>query len=106
MATGRVCGPPAQIRGGRPPRQRPAWRRCDPWHYFISCNDEVSIRRIVQISERSILGGGDGVAPPRVSGNFPMSDIHSYSSDVAFTPAVKAVQARKGSRNAYARVEQ
>jgi predicted pyridoxine 5'-phosphate oxidase superfamily flavin-nucleotide-binding protein len=35
-----------------------------------------------------------------------MSDIHSHSSDVAFTPAVKAVQARKGSRNAYARVEQ
>src|SRR5439155_8911729 len=35
-----------------------------------------------------------------------MSDIHSYSSDVAFTPAVKAVQGRKGSRNAYARVEQ
>jgi predicted pyridoxine 5'-phosphate oxidase superfamily flavin-nucleotide-binding protein len=35
-----------------------------------------------------------------------MSDIHSYSSDVAFTPAVKAIQARKGSRNAYARVEQ
>jgi uncharacterized protein len=35
-----------------------------------------------------------------------MSDIHSHSSDVAFTPAVKAVQARKGSRDAYARVEQ
>ncbi len=35
-----------------------------------------------------------------------MSDIHSHSSDVAFTPAVKAIQARKGSRNAYARVEQ
>ena len=35
-----------------------------------------------------------------------MSDIYSYSSDVAFTPAVKAIQARKGSRNAYARVEQ
>jgi predicted pyridoxine 5'-phosphate oxidase superfamily flavin-nucleotide-binding protein len=35
-----------------------------------------------------------------------MSDIHTYSSDVAFTPAVKAVQARKGSRQAYARVEQ
>ena len=35
-----------------------------------------------------------------------MSDIHAYSSDVAFTPAVKAVQARKGSREAYARVEQ
>src|SRR3954466_2321173 len=29
-----------------------------------------------------------------------------YPSDVAFTPAVKAVQARKGSREAYARVEQ
>jgi len=29
-----------------------------------------------------------------------------YSSDVAFTPAVKAVQERKGSRAAYARVEQ
>jgi uncharacterized protein len=35
-----------------------------------------------------------------------MSDIHSYSSDVAFTPAVKAVQARKGSREGYARVEE
>jgi uncharacterized protein len=35
-----------------------------------------------------------------------MSDAYSYSSDVAFTPAVKAVQTRKGSRDAYARVEQ
>ena len=35
-----------------------------------------------------------------------MSDSHTISSDVAFTPAVKAVQARKGSREAYARVEQ
>jgi len=30
----------------------------------------------------------------------------SYSSDVAFTPAVKAVQERKGSRQSYARVEE
>jgi predicted pyridoxine 5'-phosphate oxidase superfamily flavin-nucleotide-binding protein len=35
-----------------------------------------------------------------------MSDIHTFSSDVAFTPAVKTIQARKGSRSAYARVEQ
>jgi predicted pyridoxine 5'-phosphate oxidase superfamily flavin-nucleotide-binding protein len=35
-----------------------------------------------------------------------MSDTHTYSSDVAFTPAVKAIQARKGSREAYAHVEQ
>jgi predicted pyridoxine 5'-phosphate oxidase superfamily flavin-nucleotide-binding protein len=35
-----------------------------------------------------------------------MSDIHSYSSDVAFTPAVKTIQTRKGSRDAYAHVEQ
>jgi predicted pyridoxine 5'-phosphate oxidase superfamily flavin-nucleotide-binding protein len=35
-----------------------------------------------------------------------MSDIQVFSSDVAFTPAVKAIQARKGSRAAYARVEQ
>src|ERR1700726_471617 len=35
-----------------------------------------------------------------------MSDTHTYSSDVAFTAAVKAIQARKGSRSAYARVEQ
>jgi uncharacterized protein len=34
-----------------------------------------------------------------------MSDTHIYSSDVAFTPAVKAIQARKGSREAYAQVE-
>jgi uncharacterized protein len=35
-----------------------------------------------------------------------MSDTKIYSSDVAFTPAVKAIQARKGSRGAYADVEQ
>src|SRR3954471_1982763 len=35
-----------------------------------------------------------------------MPDTHAISSDVAFTPAVKAIQARKGSRDAYARVEQ
>jgi uncharacterized protein len=35
-----------------------------------------------------------------------MSDTDTYSSDVAFTPAVKAIQARKGSRDAYAHVEQ
>ena len=31
-----------------------------------------------------------------------MSQIHAASSDVAFTPAVKAIQTRKGSRQAYA----
>jgi len=35
-----------------------------------------------------------------------MTDAHLYSSDVAFTPAVKAIQARKGSREAYAHVEE
>lgn len=35
----------------------------------------------------------------------PPSD-HSYSSDVAFSPAVKAIQARKGSRRGYAHMEQ
>jgi predicted pyridoxine 5'-phosphate oxidase superfamily flavin-nucleotide-binding protein len=35
-----------------------------------------------------------------------MSDIHAFSSDVAFTPAVKAIQARKGSPDTYAQVEQ
>jgi predicted pyridoxine 5'-phosphate oxidase superfamily flavin-nucleotide-binding protein len=35
-----------------------------------------------------------------------MSDTQIYSSDVAFTPAVKAIQTRKGSREAYAEAEQ
>ena len=35
-----------------------------------------------------------------------MSDSYAYSSDIAFTPAVKAIQTRKGSREAYANVEQ
>jgi len=35
-----------------------------------------------------------------------MSETQVYSSDVAFTPAVKAIQARKGSRDAYAHVEE
>ncbi|SFH73794.1 pyridoxamine 5'-phosphate oxidase family protein [Planctomicrobium piriforme] len=32
--------------------------------------------------------------------------MHKYSSDVAFTPAVKAIQQEKGSRKSYARMEQ
>jgi uncharacterized protein len=35
-----------------------------------------------------------------------MDTTGTYSSDVAFTPSVKAVQARKGSRQAYARMEE
>jgi len=35
-----------------------------------------------------------------------MTDPHTYSSDVAFTPAVKSIQARKGSRKSYAHVEE
>ncbi len=34
-----------------------------------------------------------------------MSGTHIYSSDVAFTPAVKAIQTAKGSREVYAHVE-
>ena len=34
-----------------------------------------------------------------------MSDVHTISSDIAFTPAVKAIQSRKGSRESYAEVE-
>ncbi len=34
-----------------------------------------------------------------------MTSAHTYSSDVAFTPAVKAIQARKGSRGGYAHME-
>lgn len=33
-------------------------------------------------------------------------DAHAYSSDVAFTPTVKAIQSRKGSRAGYAAMEQ
>lgn len=35
-----------------------------------------------------------------------MTALDTYASDVAFSPAVKAIQARKGSREAYARSEQ
>lgn len=35
-----------------------------------------------------------------------MTASHVYASDVAFTPTVKAIQARKGSRQAYARSEE
>lgn len=34
-----------------------------------------------------------------------MTTTHTYSSDIAFTPTVKAIQARKGSRGGYAHME-
>ena len=33
-----------------------------------------------------------------------MDRVHTYSSDIAFTPTVKAVQTRKGSRRSHARL--
>ncbi|MBN9219268.1 MAG: pyridoxamine 5'-phosphate oxidase family protein [Mesorhizobium sp.] len=33
-------------------------------------------------------------------------NAHAFTSDVAFTPTVKAIQARKGSRQSYARIEE
>ena len=44
--------------------------------------------------------------PGQHSGGFAMTAIHTYPSDVAFSPAVKSIQSRKGSREAYAHVEQ
>src|ERR1700744_5149480 len=41
----------------------------------------------------------------RTQEKIPMSDTHTYSSDVAFTPAVKAIQTKKGSREGFAQVE-
>lgn len=35
-----------------------------------------------------------------------MRDVPAFPSDVAFSPAVKAIQSRKGSRRSYARVEE
>ena len=35
-----------------------------------------------------------------------MSDVQTYSSDVAFTAAVKAIQTHKGSRDGYAKMEE
>src|SRR5512136_354303 len=35
-----------------------------------------------------------------------MSNIPRIASDIAFTPTVKAIQARRGSRAAYARMEE
>src|SRR5262249_25588963 len=35
-----------------------------------------------------------------------MDATHAYASDVAFTPSIKQVQSRKGSREAYRRMEE
>src|SRR5262245_58711334 len=35
-----------------------------------------------------------------------MASAHAYSSDIAFTPSIKEVQARKGSRRAYRHMEE
>ena len=35
-----------------------------------------------------------------------MSEVPAYSSDIAFTPTVKGLQERKGSRRAYIRMEE
>src|SRR3954469_7261176 len=62
--------------------------------------------RLFEISDRTMFAVKTSFARRTNSRGSAMSDTYSYSSDVAFTPAVKAIQARKGSREAYAHVEQ
>src|SRR6266446_9094152 len=57
------------------------------------------------MEERILLRERRPIAADR-SRRAPMSGTQVYSSDVAFTPAVKVIQARKGSRDAYAHVEE
>src|SRR6185312_2521453 len=59
---------------------------------------------LFKIPERPILAVTRALDAP--TWRLPMCDTHIYSSDVAFTPAVKRIQARKGSRDGYAQVEQ
>ena len=62
------------------------------------------MHQIAYDPEIPMLGAEDGrfVARGREA---EMSEVHSYSSDVGFTPAVKEIQTRKGSRATYAEVE-
>jgi predicted pyridoxine 5'-phosphate oxidase superfamily flavin-nucleotide-binding protein len=66
----------------------------------------VSIAAIVEIPGGAIFKHESGSFIPSRFEDFPMSDSQRYSSDVAFTPAVKVIQTRKGSRDGYAQVEQ
>src|SRR3569833_1393546 len=52
------------------------------------------------------LGESQACSAPGTSGDILMPESDAFSSDVAFTPAVKAIQARKGSRDRYAQMEQ
>ena len=61
---------------------------------------------VLNLEESILLDNKGAERPQNLAGVAPMSDLHTYSSDVAFTPAVKAIQARKGSREGYARVEE
>src|SRR5712691_1860291 len=61
---------------------------------------------IVNVSEGGMLGRERRRIAADGSRRAPMSDTQVYSSDVAFTSAVKAIQARKGSRDIYAHVEE
>ncbi|MBY9027898.1 hypothetical protein K7459_30030, partial [Pseudomonas fluorescens] len=68
-------------------------------YYCIYRNDEVSIRQIVLILEKATLARQRRRDAPESSGDVPMTTAaHTYASDVAFTPAVKEIQTRKGSR--------
>lgn len=67
----------------------------------------MSIRNIVYVLKSAIFGGEQGgLQRPGVPGDIPMPQSDAFSSDVAFTPAVKAIQARKGSRDRYAQMEE
>src|SRR5579872_7123062 len=67
-------------------------------------------RKLPNASRGAFGAPSRGVRGSGASGDWvkevSMSDTRTYSSDIAFTPAVKAVQTRKGARQLYAGVEE
>src|SRR4051812_7872652 len=63
--------------------------------------DEVEVPRSNELTG-SVMAGDQGKPHSVGPGGRVMK---RYASDVAFTPAVKAIQVAKGSRTAYARME-
>ena len=90
-----------ETREGRPPRQRPAWHRDGPWHYFIYCNDAVSIEIIVPIIDRDQLAvQGEQVLAPDRKGTTPCPasrpQAPSKTSPAAAQPLLQAVKKQLG----------
>src|SRR5262249_34910736 len=92
----------------RPPPAAPTSHQDDPSYASKNRKDDGQYCQLLVDYGRTYLTAASSLSAltgARAMSSIPTPDDKTYPSDVGFSPSVKAIQSRKGSRQGYAQME-